>query len=84
MYDYGFILSFLASLVIILLSPLIAKRAFSPNLSYLIFAMLITLPVVINLNNDINLLSPLTNVIFIDLIEVIVLPLSLLVFVCPF
>lgn len=85
MYDYGFILSFLASLVIILLSPLIAKKGHFHQIFLIsFFAMLISLPVVINLNNDINLLSPLTNVIFIDLIEVIVLPLSLLVFVCPF
>lgn len=85
MYDYGFILSFLASLVIILLSPLIANKGHFHQIFLIsFFAMLVTLPVVINLNNDINLLSPLTNVIFIDLIEVIVLPLSLLVFVFPF
>ncbi len=84
MYDYGFILSFQASLVIILLSPLISKIGhFKQLLIISIFAALITLPVVININNDINLLSPFTNVIFIDLIEGIILPLSLVVLFLP-
>ncbi|MDD3999713.1 MAG: ComEC/Rec2 family competence protein, partial [Bacilli bacterium] len=84
MYDYGFVLSFLASLVIILLSPLISKLGhFRQLLVISFFASLITLPVVININNDINLLCPITNVIFIDLIEGIILPLSLIIFMIP-
>lgn len=84
MYDYGFILSFLASLVIILFSPLISHKGhFFQILSISFIVTLITLPFTVNLNNDINLLSPLTNVLFIDLVEGIVLPFSLLVFALP-
>lgn len=85
MYDHGFVLSFLASFTIILLSPLLSeKKNHFLQLFYISVATnLITFPVTINLNNEINLLSPLSNVVFIDLVEGIILPVSLLVFALP-
>ncbi len=85
MYSLGFILSFVASISIILVSPLIKNT--NHFLSLFIITVVVTfwtLPIVINVNNEINLLSPITNIIFIDLIEGIILPISLIVFVFPF
>ncbi len=85
MYDHGFVLSFFAAYTIILFSPMLSSRYhFVQLLSISLAINIITLPVIINLNNEINLLSPLTNVIFIDLVEIVMLPASLLVVVLPF
>lgn len=83
--DLGFILSFIASLVIIFTSPHINKRSHFTQLFIISCIVIIyTLPIVINTNNEINILSPITNIIFIDLVEGIILPFSLLVLCFPF
>jgi competence protein ComEC len=84
MYDLGFSLSFVASVMIIIVSPIIRnKNNIYQILLISIYAMIITFPMVININNEINIISPITNVIFIELVEGILLPLSFIVLVVP-
>jgi competence protein ComEC len=84
-YDLGFILSFIASLVIIFTSPHLSKhRHFLQLFIITCMVTLFTLPIVININNEINILSPLTNIVFIDLIEGMILPFSLIILCLPF
>ncbi|MGD9886411.1 MAG: DNA internalization-related competence protein ComEC/Rec2 [Bacilli bacterium] len=84
MYNLGFQLSFFATLIIVLGGPLLEKyssllRIFGLSSLCLLF----TLPLVININYQVNLLSPITNVFFILLFETIILPASIFVFLFP-
>lgn len=85
MYNQGFILSFSVSYFIILFNKIINKKS-EIKQSFLISLVsnLFVLPVVININNEINLLSPVVNVVFIFLVSSIILPFSFLVMVLPF
>ncbi|MDD3170885.1 MAG: DNA internalization-related competence protein ComEC/Rec2 [Bacilli bacterium] len=83
-YSIGFILSFLMAFTILLISPLIKKK--SGIIQILIIstlAQIITFPIIINLNNKINLVSPFVNVIYILAFSIIILPLTLLVLFFP-
>lgn len=80
--NLGFALSFLMAFTIILISPLLDNKkntfqVFVISLS----ALIITLPLLININQQINLLTPLINIVFIILVGKIMMPFSLLAFV---
>lgn len=84
MFHLGFQLSFLATFVIVVCGPLVQKqqilvRIFSLSLLCLLF----TLPLIININFEINVLSPFTNVLFILLFESVILPISIVVMFTP-
>ncbi|MDD3348778.1 MAG: DNA internalization-related competence protein ComEC/Rec2 [Bacilli bacterium] len=84
-YNTSFILSFLMAFMIILISPLIKK--YHSQWQVLIIstiAIVITLPIIINFNNQMNLLSPLLNVVYIAFFSIFILPATLLVFILPF
>lgn len=85
MYNQGFILSFSVSYFIILFTKLISKKS-EIKQSFLISLVsnLFVLPIIVNMNNEINLLSPIINVVFIFLVSSIILPFSFLVMVLPF
>ena len=81
-FNNGFILSYLVSFTIIMLSPLINN--YSNNMQIFLISLVAsftTLPVIININYEVNLLTPLINVIFIGIVTILMLPLSLLVIV---
>lgn len=83
--NYGFLLSFLVSFIIIIFSP--SLNNFSLVKQVLVLSAIIqlaTLPVVVNLNNSINLFSPLINVAYIYIVSSIILPLSIILFLVPF
>lgn len=88
-YHLGFILSFFACFVIIIFTQSINKLDIKLN-SFLeiIFITLIlqisTLPVIINVNNSFNLLSFITNGVFIMLVSFIILPFTFLSLLLPF
>ena len=80
--NLGFALSFLMAFTIILISPLLTNK----NNTFQVFiislsAVIITLPLVININHQINLLTPFINIVFIVLVGEIMMPLALLSFV---
>ena len=84
-YDLGFILSFIMAFFIILYSPLISKNTtLTQGFKISLLATLVTFPIVININPTINLLSPFVNVLFIEIVSLLVLPLTFIVFVLPF
>ena len=84
MYQTGFVLSFLVTFTIMVTSPIIGKAKHLMQIFYIsLFSWLITLPIIINLNNEINILSPAINVFYIELVTVVILPVSLVVFLMP-
>lgn len=83
-YNLGFSLSFISSTIIVLVGDLFKKYSkYIQVLIMSIFANLVTFPLVININGKINALSPISNVIFIELVETIILPISFLILVFP-
>jgi len=84
-YSNGFILSYLVSFTIIMVSPLVASFKQSTQIfSISVASSIASLPVIININYKINLLTPLINVLFIGLVTLIMLPLSIIVaFISP-
>lgn len=89
MYYLSFILSFSASFCIILLSQTLKSydvklNAFQELFIITLILQIATFPIVCNLNNSFNLLSVITNVIFISLVTSIVLPFTFLVLIFPF
>lgn len=91
MYHLGFILSFSACFVIIIFSSTIKELNFSPKLNNMKEIIIITLllqlatfPIITNLNHSFNILSFITNFIFIELVSLIILPATFLVLILPF
>jgi competence protein ComEC len=84
LYNSGFVLSFTVTFIIIVTSPLLAGTKHLTQLLLIsVFSWTITLPVVVNINNEINILSPLVNLVYIDLVGYIILPLSFAVMALP-
>lgn len=89
-YNISFKLSFIASFAIILYSETIKKTKIKnyqkiyQDIIMTIFIQILSLPIIINLNNGINIISPLLNVIFISLVSYVILPLSFVTFILPF
>lgn len=84
MYNTGFILSFFATFIIILVSDILKK--YNKYISMILITLIInvfTLPIVVNINHEYNLLNPLINFIMVLLVETIILPCSLFVVVFP-
>ncbi len=84
-YNIGFVLSFLVTLFILLALTIINDE----NMIYSLFKVgvisyLSTIPIIMNLNHEINLLTILFNVIFVLLMSYIVLPLNYITFIFPF
>lgn len=85
MYSIGFILSFLISTMIVLINPLIKDYKISHQLIIIAtLSQLLSLPITINVNNEVNLLSPLINIVSIFIVEGVILPLTIFVFCLPF
>lgn len=88
-YTYSFILTYLISSMIIIVGPLLSKK--KGILIYILntiiislLSVVITIPIVINISSDINILSILYNVFYIPFVSYIVLPLSIIVTFLPF
>lgn len=84
MYNIGFQLSFLAAFTIMLSSDLIKKyHKINQIVIISVFCSITTLPIIININNSINVLNPFINVIFIEIVSIIILPFSFMVLLFP-
>lgn len=89
MYNISFQLSFSASFFIILFSSSFKLRKIEEKnklLSLLLttlFVQIMTLPFTVNINNSYNILSPFTNIIFINLVTFVILPFSFFLVVFP-
>lgn len=81
MYDIGFQLSYLVTFSIILLSDLLKNKRNTYQIIFVsAFSQIITFPIIINLSNRINLLSPLINVIYIISFSLFIFPLAIFTF----
>ena len=83
-YNLGFIYSYLTSMGIVLSHKFHSKKYWKNIIIITFFATLFTLPVNINLNYEINLLSLLTNFMMVPLISFLIYPFSLLTFLFHF
>ena len=83
-YNLGFIYSYLTSMGIILSHKFHSKKYWKNIIIITFFATLFTLPVNINLNYEINLLSLLTNFMMVPLISFFIYPFSILTFLFHF
>jgi competence protein ComEC len=83
--NVGFVLSFLVTLFI-LLSLNILKNKQSIHALFLVgtISFLSTIPIIMNLNHEINILTIVFNVLFVLLMSYIVLPLNYISFILPF
>lgn len=83
-HNMGFCLSFLLATMIIVISPYLKDLPSFIQVALIsLFGMIISLPLTISLNNEVNLLSFLSNILFIYLISSIVMPVALVTFVFP-
>lgn len=83
-YNLGFILSFLSTFLIILLSNYLRKLSNIKSIFVITLMInIFSLPIIINMNNEINLLSPFINIIMISIVEGMLIPLSFIVAVLP-
>ena len=85
-YSIGFKFTFIISIILILFSKKINnfKNYFSKLLMTSLISFFISLPIVINNFFEINLISPLLNLIFVPYISIIIFPFSLISLIFPF
>jgi len=84
-FDAGFLLSFLVTFTILVSSDILMKESKTLQLFLISFiAFLVTIPVILNLNYQINVLTLILNMFFLFFVSYIILPLSYLSFILPF
>lgn len=84
-YDIGFLYSYSISLSLIIMAPHInAKNYFITILKISLVSFLVSLPISLYNFFEINLLSIIYNLIFVPLVSIIIFPLSIVTFICPF
>lgn len=85
-YSIGFKFTFIISIILILFSKKINnfKNYFSKLLMTSLISFFVSLPIVINNFFEINLISPLLNLIFVPFISIIIFPFSLISLIFPF
>ncbi len=83
-YDIGFLFSFIISFFLITFSYLLNKKNYLYQLLIIsTIAFMASFPITIKNFYEINLLSPLINLIFVPLFTIIIYPLSLITFFIP-
>jgi competence protein ComEC len=84
-FDAGFLLSFLVTFTILISSIILNRDSKIQQLFLISFiAFLVTIPIILKLNYQINVLSLVLNIIFLLYVSYIILPLSYLSFLIPF
>ena len=83
-YNLGFQYSFLITLTIMLNSNKITGNYFAKILKISLLSLLVSLPITINTNYEINLLSLFVSLIYVPFISIIFFPLCFLIFFFPF
>lgn len=85
-YDIGFIYSFTISFSLMLLSKKISNYSnyFTKLFFISLIAFIVSIPITINNNFSINLLSPFLNLIFVPMVSFIIFPLAILTLFIPY
>ena len=82
--NIGFVLSFLVSFSIIITSNMFKNKSKVKDiLDISIVSCIVSLPVVVNINYEINILSPVINILYISIVSFIVLPFTFVVLIIP-
>ena len=77
-YNIGFIFSFTISVSLILSTNIISKNYILKIFTTSLISFLTSIPILINNYHEINLMTPINNVVFVPLISIIIFPISLL------
>lgn len=88
LFSYSFLLSYMIVFGILLISPKLKKdkgiKNFIINNLFISFtSTIISLPIVIRISSDINMLSVIFNLFFIPFVSYVLLPLTFIVFIIP-
>ncbi|MBR3116724.1 MAG: DNA internalization-related competence protein ComEC/Rec2 [Bacilli bacterium] len=85
LYNIGFIYTYVITFFIYYFNDCLSnKNYFIKSLKLGIITFIASLPIVINTNFSINILSIIMNIIFIPIVSFIIFPLSILTFIFPF
>jgi competence protein ComEC len=79
----GFLFSFIISIYLIYFKKLISGNYIIKIFKTSLICFVVSIPILINNFNSINLLSPITNVIFVPFVSIIIFPLSILTLFLP-
>jgi len=83
-YNNGFQYSFLITLAIMLESKYIKGNYFIKIFKISLISFVVSLPITINMNYELNILSIFLNVFYVPFISIIVFPISIISFFIPF
>ncbi|NLL45002.1 MAG: DNA internalization-related competence protein ComEC/Rec2 [Mollicutes bacterium] len=85
LYHLGFLFSFVISFYLIIFQSIIKRYNNYLIKTFIIslIAFLVSIPILINTSFQINFLSPIINIIFVPFINIIIFPLSIIVFIFP-
>ncbi len=82
-YNVGFQYSFLISFALILMNNKIKGNYIQKIFKISLISFLVSLPITINLNYEINILSLFLNILYVPFISIILFPLSIITFLIP-
>ena len=82
-YNVGFQYSFIISFALMLLSYEINGNYLMKIFKISFISLIVSLPITINLNYEINILSIILNIFYVPFISLIIFPLSLITFLIP-
>ncbi|MBE6155846.1 MAG: DNA internalization-related competence protein ComEC/Rec2 [Firmicutes bacterium] len=83
-YQIGFIYSFITVLSLFIIKKYLKGNYFLDIIIISFWALLFTLPITVNINYEINLLTFLSNLVLIPLVTYFLYPFALICFVLPF
>ena len=84
LYNTGFQYSFIITLSIMLMSNKITGSYLKQIFKISLIAFIVSMPITINMNYEINILSIFLNIFYVPLISMVIFPFSILVFIIPF
>lgn len=87
-FNYSFLLTYIISTSLVFINPLLKYKKiigfFINNMLISINSIIVSLPIVISINPEINLLSIIYNLFYIPLVSYFILPISLITSIIPY
>ena len=83
-YNTGFMFSFIISIYLIYFKHLIKGNYIIKIFKISLICFIVSMPILINNFNTINLISPIINIIYVPFVSMIVFPFSILTLIFPF
>ena len=82
-YNAGFQYSFIITFAIMFMSDKITGNYFMKIFKISLISFVVSLPITVNMNYELNILSIFLNIIYVPFISFVVFPLSIIVFIVP-